>query len=229
MRTIGLIGGTGWVSTAEYYRLINQFTNERLGGLNAARMLIYSVNYADIDAMNKRNDKLSVMATLKHLAQKLEQAGADLILLGANTLHEHAEQVEQSLRIPLNHIADATAEVVKAENMKKVGLLGTKFTMEMDFYRDKLRNHGIDTLIPEEEDRLFIHQCINEELLLNQFHQESKDRFVRIIEQLGEQGAEGIVLGCTEIPLLIKQADLPVKLFNTTEIHARAAVNFACK
>ena len=227
MKTIGLVGGTGWVSTNEYYRLINQLMNEKKGGLHAARIIIYSVNYGEIDALNQKGDKLSVMLTLKHAAMKLEAAGVDCILLGANTSHQYAEDIQQALRIPLLHIGEATADEITKAGLKKVGLLGTKYTMEMDFYKEKLKDKSIEPLVPGEEDRNFIHQSINNELLHNQFYPETKARFLKIIQQLQQQGAEGIILGCTEIPLLIKQEDCSIPLFNTTEIHARAAVEFA--
>ncbi|WP_163718193.1 aspartate/glutamate racemase family protein [Mangrovibacterium lignilyticum] len=227
MRTLGLIGGTGWVSTIEYYRLINEFTNERLGGLNAAQLIIYSVNYADIEKMYQRNDTFSIMATMKHIALKLQAAEVDGILLCANTLHRFAEDVQQALKIPLVHIGEATASEIKKADLNKVGLLGTKYTMELDFYQNKLAESGIETLTPDADDRAFIHQCISEELLKNQFLPDSKKRFLAIIDQLVSQGAQGIVLGCTEIPLLIKPEDVSIPVFNTTEIHAKAAVNFA--
>lgn len=227
MKTIGLVGGTGWVSTIEYYRLINQMMNEKKGGLMAARIIIYSVNYGEIDALNQKGDKLSVMLTLKHAALKLEAAGADCLLLGANTTHQFAEDIQQALRIPLIHIGEATADEIAKSGQKKVGLLGTKYTMEMDFYKEKLREKSIEAIVPGEDDRNFIHHSINSELLRNQFLPDTKARFLDIINQLQQQGAEGIILGCTEIPLLIKQEDCSVPLFNTIEIHAKAAVEFA--
>lgn len=227
MKTIGLVGGTGWVSTLEYYRLINQLMNAKKGGLHAAQIIIYSLNYGEIDALSQKNDKLSIMLTVKHAALKLEGAGVDCVLLGTNTMHQYAEDIEQSLRIPLLHIGEATANEIVKSSMRKVGLLGTKQTMEMDFYKEKLHEKGIETIVPDEEDRNFIHQCINQELLLTRFLPESKARFLDIIEKLKNEGAEGIILGCTEIPLLIKQEDCDLPLLTTTEIHARAAVEFA--
>ena len=168
-----------------------------------------------------------MMATLKHIALKLQAAEVDGILICANTLHRYAEDVQQALRIPLIHIGEATGMAVLEQGLKKVGLLGTKLTMELDFYSDKLAEQGIQTTVPEAEDRNFIQQCINEELLKNCFLKESKNRFLSIIDNLASKGAEGIILGCTEIPLLIKPDDVRLPLFNTTEIHARAAVNFA--
>lgn len=227
MRTLGLIGGTGWISTIEYYRLINQLTNERLGGLSSAQLILYSVNYAEIEKMNLKKDNLSLMATLKHLSQKLQAAGADAILICANTLHRFADEVQQTLRIPIINIAEATAQEVKKSQLKTVGLLGTKTTMELDFYPEKLNELQIKTLTPELADRDFIQQVINEELLKGQFQPESKQRFLEIIHQLIDKGAEGIILGCTEIPLLIKPTDVHIPVFNTIEIHVRAAVTHA--
>jgi len=227
MKTIGLVGGTGWVSTMEYYRLINLLMNEKKGGLHAARIIIYSLNFGEIEAMQQKNDKLSIMLTLKHAALKLEAAGADCMMLGANTMHQFADDLQQALRVPLLHIGEATATEISQAGLKKVGLLGTKYTMELDFYREKLTSQSIETVIPEENDRAFIHYCIMHELVHNQFLPESKARFLSIIQQLKAQGAEGIILGCTEIPLLIQQTDCDLPLFNTTEIHARAGVEFA--
>ncbi|KOH42848.1 aspartate/glutamate racemase family protein [Sunxiuqinia dokdonensis] len=227
MKTIGLVGGTGWVSTMEYYRLINLLMNEKKGGLHAARIIIYSLNFGEIEAMQQKNDKLSIMLTLKHAALKLEAAGADCVMLGANTMHQFADDVQQALRVPLLHIAEATASTISQAGLRKVGLLGTKYTMELDFYKEKLAEQSVDTLIPEDNDRTFIQHCIMHELVLNQFLPESKARFLSIIQQLQARGAEGIILGCTEIPLLIEQTDCDLPLFNTTEIHARAAVEFS--
>ncbi|MGQ7870496.1 aspartate/glutamate racemase family protein [Sunxiuqinia sp. sy24] len=227
MKTIGLVGGTSWVSTLEYYRLINLFMNEKKGGLNAARIIIYSLNFGEIDAMRQKNDQLSIMLTLKHAALKLEGSGADCLLLGANTIHQYAEDIQQALRVPLIHIGEATATKISQAGHKKVGLLGTKKTMELDFYKEKLAEQSIETLVPEEDDRNFIQNCILNELVNNQFLPESKNGFLQIIQNLKEKGAEGIILGCTEIPLLIQQEDCDIPLFNTTEIHARAAVEFA--
>jgi len=227
MKTIGLVGGTGWVSTMEYYRLINLLMNEKKGGLHAARIIIYSLNFGEIEAMQQKNDKLSIMLTLKHAALKLEAAGADCVMLGANTMHQFADDVQQALRVPLLHIAEATASTISQTGLRKVGLLGTKYTMELDFYKEKLAEQAIETLIPEDHERAFIQHCIMNELVLNQFSAESKARFLSIIRQLQVQGAEGIILGCTEIPLLIEQTDCDLPLFNTTEIHARAAVEFS--
>ena len=227
MKTIGLIGGTGWISTIEYYRLINDETNKQLGGLNAAKIILYSFNYADIDHLNKQGNLAGVGEMAIEKAMLLEKAGADCILLCANTLHQYADSVIEKINIPLIHIADATAKTINSKGIKKAALLGTRYTMEMDFYTKRLNSAGIETLVPNKEDIEFIHSSINGELLLGIFKEETKNRFISIIDGLIAQGAEGVILGCTEIPLLIKQSDVSVPVINTLEIHASAAVKFA--
>jgi aspartate racemase len=227
MKTIGMVGGTGWVSTAEYYRLINQITNEKLGGLEAAKIILYSVNYAEIDKINRTGKPEDVYKIIVSAARAVEKAGADCLMLCANTIHQFAPQIQNDVNLPLIHIGEETAKVIVSNKMKKVGLLGTKYTMEMDFYRSKLNEQGITAITPDKIERIFIHDIIMNELLINVFNSESKKLFLEIIDQLKNQGSEGIILGCTEIPLLIKQKDTSLPLFNTTEIHARAAVEFA--
>lgn len=229
MKTIGLIGGTGWISTLEYYRIINEETNKRLGGLNAARCILYSFNYADINECNIRDDHEGVYKFVLDAALKLKNAGADCLVLCANTMHQYAERLDEEIKLPIIHIADTTAAEIKKHRLSSIGLLGTKFTMEMDFYTRRLSASGINSLVPEKPERLFIHNTIMEELLKEIFKPESKKRFLEIINVLEQKGAEGIVLGCTEIPLLIKQADTHLPVFNTLEIHAKAAVDFAIK
>jgi aspartate racemase len=227
MKTIGMVGGTGWISTLEYYRLINQFTNEKLGGLEAAKIFLYSVNYGEIDRFNKAGTPEKVYEMILSAAKTVEKAGADCLLLCANTMHRFAPQIMEEVKIPLIHIGEETAKVIRENNMSKVGLLGTKFTMELDFYHSKLKGTGIESIIPGKEDRDFIDSAITNELLLNRFLKATKLRFLEIISQIVDDGALGIILGCTEIPLLVKQEDVFVPLFNTLEIHARAAVRFA--
>jgi aspartate racemase len=229
MKTIGLIGGTGWVSTLEYYRLINEETNKQLGGHNAARCILYSFNYADINECNLREDHEGVYKLVLDAARKLKNALADGIVLCANTLHQYAERIVEEVRLPIIHIADATAVEIKKQELSTIGLLGTKFTMEMDFYKKRLSEASINTIVPEKSERLFIHNTIMNELLKERYTTESKKRFLKIIIDLEQKGAQGIVLGCTEIPLLIKQADTHLPVFNTLEIHAKAAVDFAVK
>jgi aspartate racemase len=227
MKTIGLVGGTGWISTAEYYRIINEEINRRLGGMKFARCILYSLDYGEIDELHKRKNIDGVRSLLLDASKKLVSVGADCVLLCANTMHMHAEKVQEAIPVPLIHIAAATARQIKTRNLKTVGLLGTKMTMEQDFYKKRLNQEGIAVLVPEQEERNFIHQTIDSELLKGVFLRESKERFLEIIRRLQSQGAEGIVLGCTEIPLLIKQEDLDFPLFNTTIIHSLAAVDFA--
>lgn len=227
MKTIGLIGGTGWISTLEYYRIINEETNKILGGHNSARCILYSLNYADIHECNLREDHEGVYKFLLDAALKLKSASADFIILCANTMHMYADRITEEVKLPIVHIADATANEIKKKNISTIGLLGTKFTMEMDFYSRKLKETGINSLVPEKEDRLFIHSSIMNELLKEIFKPETKQKFLNIISDLEQKGAKGIVLGCTEIPLLIKQADTHLPVFNTLEIHAKAAVKFA--
>jgi aspartate racemase len=226
MKTIGLIGGTSWVSTVEYYRFINQFTNAKLGGSNSARLLLYSVNHAEY-MPTAATDWDETAVRFSEIAQKLEKAGADCLLLCANTLHIMAGPIANSLRIPLIHIATETSDVIKKKKLKKVGLLGTRFTMEKPFFKDKLLEDGIDTIIPDPEDRDFIHSSILTELAKGIFTTQTKERYITIINKLSSLGAEGVILGCTEIPILIKQEDCLVPVFDTTAIHSRAAVEFA--
>jgi len=229
MKTIGLIGGTGWVSTLEYYRLINEETNKQLGGHNAARCILYSFNYADINECNLREDHESVYKFVLDAAIKLKNASADCLVLCANTLHQYADRIVDEVKLPIIHIADATAVEIRKQKIFAIGLLGTKFTMEMDFYTKRLSDVGINSIVPEKPERLFIHNTIMSELLKENYKPESKKRFLEIINDLEQKGAQGIVLGCTEIPLLIKQADTQLPVFNTLKIHAKAAVDFAVK
>ena len=223
---IGLIGGTSWVSTAEYYRLINEKTNEKLGGLNFARCILYSLNYGDVNELNNRNELNGVYLLILDAAKRLHSAGAGCLVLCANTMHQYADALEREIPLPLIHIADATAEAIKSDKYTTVGLLGTRQTMEMDFYTKKLRDHGIRTIVPEEADREFIEKTIRTELVSGIITAESNKRFLEIITNLHNLGAQGVVLGCTEIPLLVKQEQTKVKLYNTLEIHAGTAVDF---
>ena len=227
MKTIGLIGGTGWVSTIEYYRLINEGINKRLGGHNAARCILYSFNYADINECNLREDHAGVYKLVLDAALKLKKASADFIVICANTLHQYADELQEKIDLPIVHIADATAAEIKKQSLSKIGLLLTKFTKEMYLYTNTLSSSFIDSLVPEKPERIFIHSTIMNELLREIFKPEAKKRFLEIINDLEKIGAEGIVLGCTEIPMLIKQEDTHLPVFNTLEIHAQAAVDFA--
>ncbi len=230
MKTIGLIGGMTWVSSIEYYRIINETVKEKLGGLHSAKSIMYSVDFAIMeDLMNKGNWK-GIAQILTDIAINLEKAGADLILICTNTMHKLAEEIEEKIKIPLIHIADAAAEKVKEKGLKKIGLLGTKFTMEQDFYKGRMnQKYGLEVLVPEAEDRIKINDVIFKELGLEIIKESSKKVYLEIIQKLINKGVEGIVLGCTEIPLLIKQEDVSIPVFNTTEIHAKKAVDIALK
>jgi aspartate racemase len=227
MKTIGLIGGTGWVSTVEYYRTINHEVNKRLGGLNAAKCILFSLNYAEVDAFNRREDESGVLSLVLDASEKLRRAGAECLMLCANTLHQFAGEVEGKTHLPLIHVATATANEIARNRLATVGLLGTRQTMERQFYQEKLRKEGIEVIVPVAEEREFIHRTIMIELIRNRLLKETKNRFLEIIESLHAKGAEGIVLGCTEIPLLIAQEDIDIPLFNTLAIHSMAAVDFA--
>ena len=227
MKTIGMVGGTGWVSTAEYYRLINTLSNQRLGGLHTVKIILYSLNYGEVDIINRTGKQEDLWQLIRTAAEAVEKAGADFLILCANTMHQFAPKIHGEIKIPLVHIAEETAKEVVKKGFSSVGLLGTRYTMEMDFYHDKLRERGITTIVPDEASRLFIHNTIMNELLAEKFNPKSKRQFLKIINGLAKQGVEGIILGCTEIPLLIKPEDTSLPLFNTTEIHARAAVEFA--
>jgi aspartate racemase len=229
MKTIGLIGGTGWVSTLEYYKLINKGINVKLGGHNSARCILYSVNYDDVNECNKRDDHEGVYKIVLNAAKILKSANVDFLVLCANTLHQYVDRLNLEVGLPMVHIADATANEIKKKNIATIGLLGTKFTMEMDFYTKRLNEAGIKSLVPEKEERLFIHNAIMNELLKEEFKPETKNKFLNIINYLEQNGAQGIVLGCTEIPLLIKQTDTLLPVFNTLELHVNAIVDFAIK
>jgi aspartate racemase len=227
MKIIGMIGGAGWPSTLEYYRIINQETNRRLGGLNSAKIILSSFNYGEIDLLNKKENHAGVCELVLDAAQRLKKASADFLIVCANTMHQYIEAIEKETGLKIVHIADATAKEIKKKNITTIGLLGTRFTMEMDFYKKRFSENGIESIVPEKPERNFIHSAIMDELLKEQFKKETKNRFLNIIDELGNQRAKGIVLGCTEIPLLIKQADVKIPVFNTLEIHAKAAVDFA--
>jgi aspartate racemase len=227
MRKIGLIGGISWVSTADYYKLINEGINEKMGGLNFSECLIYSFNYSDIKKNNETNNWDSTFKMLLKGCEFLKSGGAEAIVLCANTMHLIADRLKEAIDLPLIHIATATAVEIQKQEIKKVGLLGTKFTMELDFFTDKLKDKGIEAIIPEsQEDKDFIHTTIFEELGRGLVTEETRKRYLEIANQLIKNGAEGIILGCTEIPLVIKPEDLSVPIFDTALIHSNAAVEF---
>jgi len=227
MKTIGLIGGTGWQSTLDYYRIMNETTMERTGGRHFAKIVLISLDFKQVEQFIINNDFKGLSLMMVKTAQSLEKAGAELMMIGANTMHLFAPEVQQSINIPLVHIADVTIRKIKEKGLDKIGLLGTKFTMEHDFYKDRIRENGIGVLVPESSDRDFIQNTITSELFQAILKPESKQRFLNIIESLVTRGAQGIILGCTEIPLLIKQNDCKVPVFDTTDIHAKAAVELA--
>lgn len=224
MRTIGLIGGMSWESTQTYYRLINQGVKAQLGGLHSARLVLYSVDFAEIEALQRRGDWAATAQILGAAAHSLEAAGADFLVLCTNTMHKVAPQIEQAATIPLLHIADATARELHRQGVSRVGLLGTRFTMEQAFYRERLDAQGIQTLIPDDTQRERVHDIIFEELCRGEIRADSKAAYLEIVDSLAGQGAQGVVLGCTEIGLLIQDDDTDVPLFDTTEIHAEQAV-----
>jgi aspartate racemase len=226
MKTIGLIGGTGWVSTVEYYRQLNEKVNVRLGGLNFASCLLHSFNYGEIDILNKNNDQGTLYKQLHLAAQGLILSGAQGLALCANTLHRFAEFLGQELQIPIIHIAEATAIQASSMGLKKLGLVGTIPTMEEDFYKSKFISSGMQIVVPGKEEREFIHSAINSELIKSIFLPETKKRMITIFDRLKLEGAEAIVLGCTEIPLLIHQSDYPLPLLNTLDLHTDAIVEF---
>jgi aspartate racemase len=227
MKTIGMIGGTGWLSTEQYYRLLNEETNKRLGGLNSANIVLHSLNYAEIDNLNRADDNAGVYKLVLDAAKKLNAASVDCLMLCANTLHQFVDDLQEEIDLPIVHIADAAAAEIKKHSLNKIGLLGTRATMEMDFYKKRLNNAGIESLVPGKPEIEFIHSVIMNELLKENFRKETKEKFLNIINELEQRGAQGIILGCTEIPLIIKQEDTPLPVFNTLELHAKAVVEFA--
>jgi aspartate racemase len=228
MKTIGLLGGTGWESTLEYYKIINKRIAEITGNVHTARIAMFSVDFFDVRSRIDKQDFDGLGKFFTETAVKIEKEGADCLLLCANTPHMFAEYISKNISIPLIHIADTTALKIKEKNIRKVGLLGTKPTMEMPFYGPRLKEKfRIDVIVPSEPVREYIHNIIYNEFVLGKFTPEAKKRFLEIIDDLAAQGSEGIILGCTEIPLLISQNDTSVPLFDTLEIHAEAAVDFA--
>ena len=227
MKMLGLIGGLSWFSTTVYYKTINQLINEQLGGSHSARLLLYSLDFDDFDTLQKKGDWQQIEVMISDIAMRLENAGADCIVMCTNTPHLVADKVSQKIKIPLIHIAEETAKEIAAQEMTKAGLLGTKFTMENSFFKDRLLKYGIEPLIPDEADRDFIHASIFNELTKGIFKDETKQRFLAIIDKLHNAGAQGVIFGCTEIALLITQADCQVTIFDTTAIHSKAAVDFA--
>ncbi|MFE0103205.1 aspartate/glutamate racemase family protein [Streptomyces sp. NPDC059009] len=227
MKTIGLIGGMSWESSAEYYRLLNELVRERLGGLHSARIVLHSVDFAEIERLQVAGEWDEAGRVLAVAAKGLEAAGADFLLICTNTMHKVADQVSAAVSVPLLHLGDATAEAVRAAGLQTVGLLGTAFTMEQDFYRDRLAAHGLEVLVPDEAGRAVVHRVIYEELCLGVVREESRAAYQEVIDGLVRRGAQGVILGCTEIELLIQAEHSPVPVFPTTRLHAEAAVEAA--
>ena len=228
MKTIGLIGGMSWESSIEYYRIINEKARELLGGVHSAKSVMVSVDFAEIEALQHQNLWEEATAMMVKAARQVQFGGGECVVICTNTMHRMAEEVEAAVDIPLLHIADTTAEAIKSQNIKKVGLLGTRFTMEEDFYRGRLEHkHGLSVLIPDENQRLLVHNVIYDELVVGQISPTSREQYTTIIQDLVRRGAGGIILGCTEIGLLVNNRDSPVSIFDTTSIHATAAVDWA--
>ena len=226
-RVIGMLGGMSWESSAEYYRLVNELVRERRGGLHSARCVLASLDFAEVERLQVAGEWAQAGELLAEAARGLEAAGADLLLICTNTMHKVADQVQAAVGIPLLHLADATAAAVRSAGVETVGLLGTAFTMEQDFYRDRLAGHGLRVLVPEADDRAEVHRVIYEELCLGVVREESREAYRQVIGRLVEAGAQGVVLGCTEIELLVGQDDSPVPVFPTTRLHVEAAVTAA--
>ncbi len=228
MKTIGLIGGMSWESSLEYYRIINEQVRARLGGLHSARCLMFSFDFAEIEELQHAGNWTAATERMVEAARNLEKGGADFVLICTNTMHKMAAEVQAGISIPLVHIADPTAKIIKSRGITKIGLLGTKYTMEQDFYKGRLiENYGLDVVVPDAAGRQIIHDIIYDELCLGVVKESSRGAYQTIIEQLKQRGAEGIILGCTEIGLLIGASDTDLPVFDTTQLHAEAAVTWA--
>ena len=228
MKTIGLLGGMSWESTASYYKEINEGIKSVLGGLHSAKICLYSVDFDEIEKLQHKGCWDETAKILSSAAKAVEAGGADFLLICTNTMHKVAEEVQTSISIPLVHIADATAEKLKTDNIKRVGLLGTKFTMEQGFYKNRVsEKHGIEVIVPDEQDRDIVHDIIYNELCLGKINDSSRSEYIKIVDKLFSQGAEAVILGCTEIALLIQQQHTKVPLYDTTQIHAAQAVKLA--
>ncbi|RXZ01697.1 aspartate/glutamate racemase family protein [Fictibacillus sp. S7] len=229
MKVIGLIGGMSWESSAEYYRMMNEEIKRRLGGLHSAKCILYSVDFQEIERFQSEGAWQKAGEVLSNAARSLEKGGADFIVICTNTMHKVIDAIQASVNIPLLHIADATADRIIENGLHSVGLLGTRYTMEQDFYKSRLESKGIQVIVPKETEREMVNRVIYEELCLGNIRQDAKDEYKKVIQGLIESGAQGIILGCTEIGLLIKPEDSSVPLFDTTNIHALEAVNFSLK
>ena len=226
MKPIGLIGGLTYVSTIEYYRYLNELANEKLGDAEAALIILYSVNFGEVKVLTEAEDWDKISNMMCDAAKKIEIAGAACLLLGANTLHKVADEVQAAIKIPIIHVAEAVAKDIRGRGLKKVGLLGTRYTMQLGFYTDHLANDGIEAIIPEQDDVEFINYTIYDEFSRNIFSHQTKAAYLDIISKLKQRGAEGIILGCTEIPSLLNQSDCDIPLFDTVKIHSAAGVDY---
>ncbi len=229
MKTIGLIGGITWYSTLDYYRLLNELVNKRAGGVHSAKIILNSVDFAEIKALSFSEDWESIAVIMAKAAKSIEAGGADCLVIGANTMHNVADKIQAAVAIPVIHIAEAVAKVISEQGLKKVALLGTRYTMKMDFYKEKLAAQNIEVVIPDENGVEYINESIYEEFSKGIFLPERKKEFLAIIDKLIAQGAEGVIFGCTEIPILLKQSDCSIPVFDTGFIHAEAAVAFAMR
>lgn len=228
MKTIGMLGGMSWESTTSYYKAINEGVKQALGGFHSARICLYSVDFHEIEELQAQGDWLETAAILSNAARAVEAGGADFLIICTNTMHKVAPEIERAVNIPVLHIADATAERLTADGIKRVGLLGTRFTMEQEFYKNRLTGqYGIDVVVPGGEERHIVHEVIFSELCLGKISSRSREKYLRIIDKLHADGAEAVILGCTEIALLVQQKHTNVPLYDTTEIHAAKAVKFA--
>jgi len=228
MKTIGLIGGMSWESSIEYYRIINETVKAKLGGLHSSKSIMYSVDFADIEALQHQGKWHDAAQILAEAAKKLEKGGADFVIICTNTMHKVADDIQAHIHIPILHIADATARRIKDSGIRRIGLLGTRFTMEDAFYKDRLiQKYGLDVIIPDVQGREIVHHVIYDELVIGKIREESRKQYADIIEGLVKDGAEGVILGCTEIGLLVHQKDCRVPRFDTARIHAEAAVEYA--
>ncbi|MFX0016201.1 MAG: aspartate/glutamate racemase family protein [Promethearchaeota archaeon] len=228
MKIIGLIGGMSWESSLEYYRIMNETVKEILGGLHSAKSIMFSYDFKEIEALQRQGKWKELTQSMTDIAKKLEESGAKLIVICTNTMHKVADEMQKNLSIPIIHIADTTAEKIIEGRLQQVGLIGTKFTMEEDFYKDRLKKkHNLEVIVPDANERQVVHDIIYHELVVGELKERSKKDLLEIIQQLKNKGAEGIILGCTELPLLIKQEDIDIPLFDTTTIHARSVVKYA--
>jgi aspartate racemase len=226
MKTIGLIGGLTWLSTVEYYKTLNELVNQRLGGVHSAKIILQSVDFAIIKTLTQNEDWNTIATIICDAAKGLQLAGADCVLIGANTMHKIVPEIQAGITIPVIHIADAVAKAINKKELIKVALLGTKYTMQLPFYKNILKANGIEVIIPKDVDAEFINESIYEEFSKNIFLPSTKASYLRIMHDMMTLGAQGFILGCTEIPILIKQADIDMPLFNTMQIHAQAGVDF---